>query len=92
MTTLTDHAPGRCVRRGAGGPDEVAREMQIAVAVRCYAQGLVSQGKGAEIADLTRAQFMDAVGAAGVAASQETIEETRESLAREGARVGSAGS
>ena len=63
-------------------PDEVAQEMRIAVAVRWYAQGLISQGKGAEIAGLTRSQFIDALGLAGVPACQETIGEIREMLSR----------
>jgi predicted HTH domain antitoxin len=56
--------------------------MRIAVAVRWYAQGLISQGKGAEIAGLTRSQFIDALGLAGVPACQETISEIREMLSR----------
>jgi predicted HTH domain antitoxin len=40
-------------------PIEFAREMRIAAAVQWYAQGLVSQGKAAELAGLTRAEFLD---------------------------------
>jgi len=82
MTTLTVALPDGVFEAVRKDPDEIAREMRIAIAVRWYAQGLVSQGKGAEIADLTRARFIDALGAAGVAACQETIEEIRETLAR----------
>jgi predicted HTH domain antitoxin len=35
-------------------PSEFAREMRIAAAVQRYAQGIVSQGKPAELAELTR--------------------------------------
>ena len=64
-------------------PDEIAHEMRVAVAIRWYAQGLVSQGKGAEIAGLTRSAFIDALGAAGVPACQESIEDIRQVLRRD---------
>lgn len=82
MTTLTVALPDGTFEAVRKAPDEIAKEMRIAIAVRWYAQGLISQGKGAEIADLTRSQFIDALGAAGVAACQETIEEVREALGR----------
>ncbi|HLF95829.1 MAG TPA: UPF0175 family protein [Methylococcaceae bacterium] len=40
-------------------PAEFAREMRIAAAVQWYAQGRVSQGRAAEIADLCRAEFIE---------------------------------
>jgi len=40
-------------------PSEFAREMRIAAAVQRYSQGIVSQGKAAELAELTRADFLD---------------------------------
>jgi len=61
-------------------PQEVAEEMRVGIAVLWYAKGLVSQGKAAEIAGLSRAGFLDALAANGVPACQETIEEIREFL------------
>ncbi|MBM4319281.1 MAG: UPF0175 family protein [Deltaproteobacteria bacterium] len=61
-------------------PQEVAQEMRVGIAVLWYARGLVSQGKAAEIAGLSRAAFLDALAASGVPACQETIEEIREAL------------
>ena len=78
MTTLTIALPDGIFEAVRKAPDEVAQEMRIAVAVRWYAQGLISQGKGAEIAALTRSQFIDALGLAGVPACQETISEIRD--------------
>lgn len=40
-------------------PNEFAREMRIAAAVQWYAQGVVSQGRAAELAGLARAGFLD---------------------------------
>lgn len=63
-------------------PEEIAQELRLAAAIRWYALGLVSQGKGAEIAGLSRADFIDALSASGVSPVQETLDELREALAR----------
>ena len=63
-------------------PEEVAREMRLAAAVIWYAQGRVSQGRAAELAGLTRAEFLDALSESGVSACQETLEDLDEVLAR----------
>lgn len=61
-------------------PEEFAREMRLAAAVEWYAEGLVSQGKAAEIAEVSRAEFLDELARRRVSASQVTIEELREEL------------
>ena len=61
-------------------PKEFAREMRIAAAILWYHQGLVSQGKAAEIAGLARADFLDALFRAQVPACQVTVEELEEEL------------
>jgi predicted HTH domain antitoxin len=63
-------------------PDEFAVEMRIAAAVHWYSQGMVSQGKAAEIASLSREQFIDELFRRRVPAVQVTIEELREELRR----------
>jgi predicted HTH domain antitoxin len=70
---------------GAPGPfatadDEFARELRLAAAIFWYDRGLISQGKGAEIAGLSRAEFIDALGRANVSAIQTTVEELRAEL------------
>ena len=54
--------------------------MRIAAAILWYHQGLVSQGKAAEIAGLSRADFLDALFRAQVPACQVTAEELKEEL------------
>ena len=61
-------------------PKEFAREMRIAAAILWYHQGLISQGKAAEIAGLSRADFLDALFRAQVPACQVTVEELEEEL------------
>jgi predicted HTH domain antitoxin len=63
-------------------PDEIAIEMRLASALLWYARGLVSQGKAAELAGLSRSAFIDALAESGISASQETLEDLDEALAR----------
>ena len=56
-------------------PSEFAREMRIAAAVQWYAQGIVSQGKAAELAQLTRAEFLDELFRRKIPACQVTPDE-----------------
>lgn len=56
--------------------------MRLAAAILWYARGTVSQGKAAEIAGVDRATFIDALGASGVSASQESAEDVRDALQR----------
>lgn len=64
-------------------PAEVAEEIRLAAAVVWYARGLISQGKAAEIAGLSRAALIDLLAASGVSPCQETLEEIEEALSRE---------
>lgn len=80
MATVTVEVPDSVFSALRRSPQEFARELPIAAAIHWYQQGLVSQGKAAEIAGLTRADFLDALFRAGVPACQVTIEELREEL------------
>ena len=56
-------------------PDEFVQEMRIAAAVKWYELEQVSQGKAAEIAGLTRADFIQALSRYQVSPFQITPEE-----------------
>lgn len=47
-------------------PEHFVHEMRIAAAVKWYEIQLISQGKAAEIAGLSRAEFLDALKRFGV--------------------------
>jgi predicted HTH domain antitoxin len=61
-------------------PDEFAREMRIAAAVQWYAQGVVSQGKAAELAGLARADLLEELYRRKVPACQLTAEELADEI------------
>jgi predicted HTH domain antitoxin len=56
-------------------PAGFAREMRLAAAVKWYEMRLVSQGRAAEIAGVSRSEFIDALGRFGVSPFQYDAEE-----------------
>ena len=56
-------------------PEEFVRELRLAAAVKWYELERVSQGRAAEIAGVSRAEFIDALGKYGVTPFQQTGEE-----------------
>jgi len=64
-------------------PEEFASEMRLAAAIHWYSQGMVSQGKAAEIAGVSRAEFLEELFRRKIPAVQVTLEELREELRRE---------
>jgi predicted HTH domain antitoxin len=56
-------------------PGEFTRELRIAAAVKWYESELVSQGRAAEIAGVSRAEFVEALGRYGITPFQDSLEE-----------------
>ncbi len=66
----------------AGTSAAFAEELRLAAAIEWYRQGRVSQGRGAEVAGLSRADFLDALGRAQVSATQVSVAELMEEVDR----------
>jgi predicted HTH domain antitoxin len=80
MKTITIELPDDATLPFGGSDELFARELRLAAAIFWYDRGLISQGKGAEIAGLSRVEFIDALGRANVSAIQTTVEELRAEL------------
>jgi predicted HTH domain antitoxin len=70
MATLTIELPEGAFSALRRSPQEFAKEMRIAAAVQWYAQQQISQEKAAEIAGLSRTEFLDELFRRRVPASQ----------------------
>jgi predicted HTH domain antitoxin len=81
MTRLTLDMPESAFAALHKDPLEFTREMRIAAAVKWYELELVSQGRAAEIAGMTRAEFITALGQYKVSPFQYSAEEVLEDLA-----------
>ena len=75
MTTITIEMPDDVFATLRCSPDELARDACQAVAIQWYSQGLISQGKAAEIAGLDRTEFLYRLAHANVDAFQINGEE-----------------
>jgi predicted HTH domain antitoxin len=56
-------------------PEDFKKELRLAAAVKWYEMRQVSQGRAAEIAGLSRAEFIDSLGRFGVSPFQYDAEE-----------------
>ena len=75
MTKIAIDMPEGAFSALRKSPEEMERELRLAAAAKWYELGLVSQERGAEIAGLTRVEFMLALGRLGVSPFQEDLDE-----------------
>ena len=83
MATISYEMPPSAFSALHLSPKEFAREMRVAACVQWYAQGLVSQERAAEIAGLSRAEFLEELFRRRVPACQVTLEELIEEIEHE---------
>ena len=81
MTQLTLEMPESAFSLLHKDPMEFVCELRIAAAVKWYELERISQGRAAEIAGLTRAEFITALGQYKVSPFQYSAEEVLEDLA-----------
>jgi predicted HTH domain antitoxin len=82
MKTIALNVPDDLAEFFGGSDEDLAREIRLAAAIEWYRQGLVSQGKAAEIAGLGRTPFLLALGRAKVDAFQITDAELEQEVER----------
>jgi predicted HTH domain antitoxin len=83
MATVTVEVPNDAFSALRRSPKEFAQERRIAAAIQWYHQRLISQGKAAAIAGLSRRDFLMALYNAKVEVSQVDIEEMTEEVERD---------
>jgi predicted HTH domain antitoxin len=83
MRTVTIEIPDNLRLPFAASEEDLARELRLAAAIQWYHQRLISQGKAAEIAGLSRREFLVALHQAKVEASQVDIEDMKQEVERD---------
>ena len=63
MTSVTIQLPDELPSSLHRSPNELEKDIKLAAAIDWYRQGLISQGRAAELAGLPRAGFLDALAA-----------------------------
>src|SRR5690349_10060522 len=88
MTKLSIDVPDDVIRDGYESTEAFTGALRLAAALYWYRRGEVSHGRAAEIAGLSRAEFIDALAAAGEEAYHSTIDDIRHDLQVLGALKG----
>ena len=82
MTTITLNLPDDVYGALRKAPGDFAQELILAATCHWYAQGQLAQDKAAEIAGLSRAEFIDELARRRIPVGQYSAEEVLEEVRR----------
>jgi predicted HTH domain antitoxin len=82
IMTITVQVSDALLEDLATSPEEIDREIRLAAAIHVCSRGLVSQGRGAEVAGLSRWDFIQELGKSEDPACQLTAEELKDEVER----------
>ena len=82
MIQLTIEMPESALSSLRQDPDNFTRELRLAAAVKWYELKRISQGRAAEIAGISRSEFITALGQFGVTPFQYEADEMIEEAER----------
>jgi len=80
MATLTIDLPEGVLTALHQSQSETERDVRLAIAIEWYRRGALSQGRAAEIAGLTRADFLDELAARKIDVFQVDLDELRREI------------
>jgi predicted HTH domain antitoxin len=82
MVQMTIEMPEAVLASLREDPSTFVRELRLAAAVKWYEMRRISQGRAAEIAGVSRSEFIAALGRFGVSPFQSSAEEIIEEAGR----------
>lgn len=82
MVQVSINVPKELLAERENTPDEFARQMQLAAAIYWYSRGDISQSVAAELAELNRQQFLEALANEQVDVFQVDFDDLERELQR----------
>ena len=80
MAMLTINVSEKFLTDLKRAPGELEKDVRLAAAIEWFRRGLLSQGRAAELADVSRADFIDELARRKVEVFQVDLEELRAEL------------
>lgn len=80
MATLTIELPEKVLSDLDSSPQEAEKDVRLAAAIEWFRRGLLSQGRAAEVAGLTRADFIDQLSRRKIDVFQVDLDELRSEI------------